>query len=330
MTPRAGVAIVVAGLGLAGSRLAIADPHKLMVLQSEGRVDAATRAKIDAAVLKLALATEPQASPGDLNFTDAATAVGCKPEAAACKDEILGMLAVDEIVITTVAPKPGGLELTVRRVGKGGASREASTLLASGAPLDKLDAIAPLFSDAAAQPAPAAPPAASPGLPPAPAVTAGGRPVEEPPVIPAPADVKPPPPSPVTTPAPAARDNPPSVDTPDPGRRRLELIGMASGGGMVMLGLVLWGAASGVQGDIDKAPATTSQDLAHLRDLESKGDTYATLGNVFTIGGLVVGGVSTYFFIRDRRKAAFTATARLTPTVLDHGAGVVLTIGGMP
>lgn len=329
MTPRAGVAIVVAGLGLVGSRPALADPHKLMVLQSEGRVDAATRARVDAAILKLALTTEPQASRGELNLTDAATAVGCKPEAAACKDEILGMLAVDEIVITTVAPRPGGMELTVRRVGKGGASREASTLVATGAPLDKLDAIAPLFAAAAAQPAPAAPPAASPALPPAPALSGGVHPVEEPPVIPAPAEAKPPVPSPVTTPAPAARDNQPSVDAPDRGRRRLELIGMAGGGGMLMLGLVLWGAASGVQSDIDGAPSTTSQDLAHLRDLESKGDTYATLGNVFAISGLVAGGISTYLFIRDR-KAASTSTARLTPTVLDHGAGVVLTIGGMP
>jgi hypothetical protein len=191
-----------------------------------------------------------------------------------------------------------------------------------------------VFSDAAA-PSPTAPTpgAPSPATPsptapaPTPAITAE-RPAEhstDAPVIPAPTDVKPPAPSPVATPA-ADRG---TADTPDPGRRRLELIGMAGGGGMLVLGFVLWGAASGVQSDIDKAPATTSQDIQHLRDLESKGDTYATLGNVFALTGVIVGGVSTYLFIRDHR-AASSATARLSPVVLDHGAGVVLTIGGTP
>jgi hypothetical protein len=116
---------------------------------------------------------------------------------------------------------------------------------------------------------------------------------------------------------------------PSPGNRRLELAGVAGGAGLVVLGMVLWGAASGVQGDIDEAPTRTMQDLAELRDLESRGDMYAGLGNVFAVGGLVVGGIATYFYVVDRR-AASRASARLTPTVLDHGAGLVLTIGGSP
>jgi hypothetical protein len=325
MTSRA-VALVVAGLGLAASHPAAAEPHKLLVLQSEGRVEAATRAKIDQAILKLALASEPQATLGDLNFGDAATAVGCKPDAPACKDDVLAMFAVDEIVITKVARKPGGIELTVHRVGKGGASREATMLLATGASPSKLDGIAPLFGDAPGPAAPIGPigPAAPP--PPAPTVATTERPVEETPVIPPPAEVTPPAPSPVTT---TAAHREPQVDAPDRGRRRLELLGMVGGGSMVLLGFVLWGAASGVQGDIDSAPTTTQQDLSALRDLESKGDTYAALGNVFAVTGLVVGGISTYLFIRDRRAAA-TASARLTPAVFDHGAGLVLTIGGTP
>ncbi|HEY0994204.1 MAG TPA: hypothetical protein VGD80_44420, partial [Kofleriaceae bacterium] len=318
------------GLGLAASRPAAAEPHKLLVLQSEGRVEAATRAKIDQAILKLALAAEPQASLGDLNFGDAATAVGCKPDTPACKDEVLAMFAVDEIVITSVTRKPGGIELSVRRVTRGGASRELATLIATGAAPDKLDAIAPLFSDAAA-PAPLGPigPAApAPAATPAPAVTPGARPGEESPVRPPPTEVQAPAPSPVATPAAEVRGES-HVDAPDPGRRRLELVGMVGGGSMVVLGFVLWGAAKGVQGDIDKAPTTTKEDIAGLRDLESRGDTYAALGNLFTVTGLVVGGISTYLFIRDRR-ARSTSSARLTPTVLDHGAGLVLTIGGAP
>ncbi|TMQ23980.1 MAG: hypothetical protein E6J90_09280 [Deltaproteobacteria bacterium] len=59
------------------------------------------------------------------------------------------------------------------------------------------------------------------------------------------------------------------------------------------------------------------------------GDTYAALGNVLAVSGLVVGGIATYLYIRDRR-AGSTASARLSPTVLDHGAGLVLTIGAAP
>jgi hypothetical protein len=92
---------------------------------------------------------------------------------------------------------------------------------------------------------------------------------------------------------------------------------------------VLWSAASGVQSDIDNAPTSTKQDLQNLKDLENKGDGYAGLGNLLAIGGVILGGVSTYFYIKDR-SAAPTATARLTPAVFDHGAGVVFTIGGSP
>jgi hypothetical protein len=332
-------------LAFAVARPAAADSHKLLVLQSEGRADAATRARIDAAIVKLAQAAEPQTSAGELNYSDAATAVGCKPEAAACKDEVLGMLAVDEIVITTVTPRPGGTQIAVRRIQKGGATRDATMLLPTGAPADKLDGIAPLFGGKPA----AAPPPAAPAVPAGPAVTTTGRPPErpadrppegpanrptnEPPVIPAPAAVQPPPPSVAMTTTSAQ-----AGASPSPQRQRLEIAGMAGGGGLVVLGLLLWGAASGVQGEIDKAPTTTKQDLLDLKDLESRGDGYAGLGNLFVIGGLVVGGLGTYFYIKDHRTSSqraqqaqrATTSARLTPTVLDHGAGVVLTIGGMP
>jgi hypothetical protein len=138
-----------------------------------------------------------------------------------------------------------------------------------------------------------------------------------------------PPPPPVATQNAGQPLSPPPADQSNTRRHNLEIAGMAGGGGMVVLGLLLWGAASSVQGDIDKAPTTTQQDLTNLRNLESKGDGYAGLGNLFTLGGLVIGGIGTYFYIKDRR-AAPTTSARLMPTVFDHGAGVVLTFGGTP
>jgi len=98
---------------------------------------------------------------------------------------------------------------------------------------------------------------------------------------------------------------------------------------MVVLSFIFWGAASSTQGDIDNKVVRNQQDLADLRALEDKGDSRARWGNFFFVGGLVATGVSTYFFIRERR-AEKARTARLTPTVFDHGAGVSLTFGGTP
>ena len=81
---------------LLAPHLAAAEPRKLLVLQSEGRADASLRAKIDAAITRLAAAAEPGTSPGELTFSDAATAVGCRPDAPSCKDDVIGMLSVDE------------------------------------------------------------------------------------------------------------------------------------------------------------------------------------------------------------------------------------------
>jgi hypothetical protein len=121
----------------------------------------------------------------------------------------------------------------------------------------------------------------------------------------------------------------PLADQPDPHDRHLELAGMIGGGSMLALGVILWGAASSTQDDINQAPTRTHQDLLNLKDLESRGDVYATAGNVLVVTGTVLGGIATYFYVRDHR-AAGAQTARLVPTVIDHGAGLVLTLGGMP
>ena len=329
-------------LVVALTQTTFADPHKVLVLQSEGRGDAKTRARVDAAVVKLAKTGTDQVSPGEITYSDAAAMVGCKPDEASCKDEVIGTLAVDEIVIVNVTPKPGGLEVSVRRVPKGGAPREASTFVTADKP-DKLDALAPLFGGK-----PATPPAVTPPPP-----TTTPPPVSPPPVSPPPVNeppraittspqlgpelpptttppTTPPPTTELTTaqPAPTQPTAPPMLsDDRSRSRHRKQVIGMASGGGMFLLGIVLWGKASGVQSEIDAASPRNKNELLQLQDLERKGDSYARWGNVFGIGGLVLGGVSTYFFLRARHRRAST-TAWLGPAVFDHGAGVLLTIGG--
>jgi len=338
---------LLALLGLAGS--AAAAP-KVQLLQSDGRADAAVRAKIDAAVRALAKSGGEKVIPGDITFTDAAAAVGCKPDDAACKDEVIGMLSVDEIVITTVTPKPGGFEVAVRRVGKGGASREAIAFVPADK-LDKLDGIAPLFS---------ARPAAAPAPAPAPGPMIGPR--LPPPAPPAPEPAPAPPPVAITTRsaapeiAPGARGGPPAVTAPiagpvsgpirprgsEPsparradrpgGKRRLPLVGMAAGGTMVVAGLAFWAAAAGVQRDIDAAPVGTKAQLLALQDLESRGDAYATAGNVLVFSGLVLGGISTYYFVKRGRRRASSARVvpMLRPAIWRGGGGLAFAIGGTP
>lgn len=336
---------------IAGSAAA---EKKIQVLHADGRADAKVRAKIDAAILVLAKTTGDQIVPGDITFVDAAAAVGCNPDEAACRDEVLGMLSVDELVTTTVTPKPGGFDVAVRRIGKGGVTRDATSFVAADR-LDKLDTIAPLFSAAATppptQPAPI-PPAIGPPVPtttpPAgtttpPAGTTTAPPTTTPP--PAVTTTTPPPdgetgpvrPGPTPPPAITAEPRPSPITTRPPGpektdrprsRRRLQTFGMAGGGAMLLVGMILWGSASSVQGEIDAAPVATKAQIVALQDLEKKGDTYAGLGNLFVVGGLVLGGVSTYYFVKGSRRRA--TSARLVPTVSDRGGGLAIVIGGSP
>jgi hypothetical protein len=105
---------------------------------------------------------------------------------------------------------------------------------------------------------------------------------------------------------------------------------MIGGGALVLIGFMCWGSAADIQSQVDDAPTQTKAQIDSLRDLESRGDAYAAWGNVFFLGGAVLGGISTYFFIKDRRAHRHATTARITPTVFDHGAGLALTFGGTP
>ena len=327
------------GLLVACALAALAGPAaagpKIQVLQSEGRADAKVRAQIDAGLLALAKSGGEQVIPGDITFTEAAAAVGCKADDAACKDEVLGMLSVDEVVVATVTPKPGGFEIAVRRVARGVASREAISFVAFDR-LDKLETIAPLFS---ARPPPPPPPSTAP-----PPMIGPRLPPPAPP--PPPRAITAAPPSPLAEIAPGAKGAPPSVTEPRPPpiatdnpyasdrddrprpRRRLQLAGMVGGGAMLLAGLAFWGSAASVQSEIDAAPVGTKEQLRHLQDLEARGDSYATAGNVFVVGGLLLGGISTYYFVKSGRRRA--SSARLVPTVWSDGAGLALAFGGTP
>ena len=326
---------------LLGAQLASADPKHTLVLKSDGNANADSKSKVDAEVLKLARSIGGNVEAGEISYTDATAAVGCAPTEYSCKDQVLATLGVDEIVVTTVTNAPGGeLKVTVRRIAKTGMPKEQSTQIAAGAAADaKLDAdIGPLFG-VAAPPAPATTAAVGPSTGGALGAAMGGAP--PPPTTTTTTTTSPTtatdasttnttPPRPVTTAQVDTVTAAPNGQIAPEGHadhRRLELTGMAVGGGLVVLSFVMWAEAGSTQSDIDNAPVKTATDLANLKDLESQGDAYAGLGDLMFVGGLGVAAVSTYFWWRDRR-ADHAQQARLAPAELELGAGVTLSFGG--
>jgi hypothetical protein len=309
--------VIACAVLLASVRAADAD-DKVLVLRAEGRADKKVRTKVEGAVLKLAKSTGDQTTAGDVTYGDAATMVGCKPEEDKCKDEVLGMLSVDEIVTITATPKPGGVEISVRRISKGGATKSAQTVVPAEK-ADQLDAIAPLFGKAAPPP-----PAASVHTP-------TPAPVREEPK-PAPPPVSAPPaaePKRVAEPTPTAMpiapvEQPRDDHNPSSGRR-LSMFGMAGGGVLLVVGVVFWASAAGIEDEIDDAPKQTRAQLQHIQDLEAEGDAYATTGNVLALSGLVLGGISTYFFWKSGKQPS--RSAQVTP-IFGHGTGIAITWGG--
>jgi hypothetical protein len=297
--------------------IASAETHKVLVLKADGNADAAIKGKVDAEVQKLARSL-PGATveTGEVTFTDAAVAVGCSGGEAQCRDEVLSTMGVDEVVAITVTAMPSGdTRVLVDRIPKATGIKNATSTVPAGQPLEaKLESdIGPTFGAKAPEPPPVVTPPPPPTTPPpssgvvTPAFGEPGGTTEPPPST-----------------APIPNETPVSQPTAEGSTSsRGPVIGFAVGGGLVVLSLIMWGEASSTQGDINSAPTKTITDFQNLQNLESKGETYAALGNVFFVGGLVVAGVSGYFFWRDHRKHASTS-AMVAPALFDHGAGIAL------
>lgn len=305
----------------------------VLVMRAEGNLDESTRQKIDTQVLKLAKNVPGNVEPADISYTDATAIVGCSGTDASCREQVLATMGVDEMVATNAQAVFGGdIRVTVKRIGKGKAApKEATTLITANQPAEmKMNAdIGPLFGlkppPEVKQPTPMPPP-------PVETVTVTPPPPTEvpptpPPTEPTPPVTPPPPPTPTVTAAPTNTIAPMPVE--DGGRSRKSIYGIAAGGGLVVVGVLLWGAATGIQEDINASPTRSPKDFQALRDLEAKGDAYTTIGNIAFIGGVAIAGVSGYFYLRDRRRARMGLSS-ITPAIYDHGAGITLTFGGSP
>ena len=153
--------IITLGI-LVTASVASAAPRHVLVLRAEGNADAATRANVDQQVTKLAKTLEGNIEVGEITFADAAAAVGCSGSEAQCRDDVLGMMGVDELVSTSVSAMPSGdVRVIVHRIPKGAATKDAQTTVPAGTPLDaKIAAeIGPIFG---VKTKPATPPPATP------------------------------------------------------------------------------------------------------------------------------------------------------------------------
>lgn len=296
----------------------VAVAGRSVVLKADGNASADMKANIQVSVLQLARNVDALAEPGDVTFADAAAAVGCSGDETTCRDDVVGTLAVDEVVSTTVTALPNGdIAVVVRRVPKTGAIRDAHTTILAGQPVESNVAttVGPLFG-VRAKPPLGSSRGATPSVGSVPDKTGatpgaiGALPREGQPVRSA-----------------GATWNG-SAETSERRRSAKPIVGLAVGGAFATLGVILWSQAAATQSDIDVAPTNTPGDFRYLKDLESRGSAYANVGNVFFIAGAVVAGVSGYFLWQDRR--APSGHARITPTVFGQGAGIALTVGGIP
>lgn len=132
----------------------------------------------------------------------------------------------------------------------------------------------------------------------------------------------------IVTPPPLVAPPPVLVEPARNSRKPLLIAGVVGGGVFLLVGVSLWSHAGGLQDQIDSAPVRTAADIRALQDLENRADSSSTWGNIMFVSGLAVGGIATYYLVKELRHPARDKIA-LVPTLMPHGAGLTLTFGGL-
>lgn len=305
------VALAIGAQAMAVVAPAAAAPRRILVLPVEGTAAEATRARLTARILRLARALEGQVSVAEATFSDTALAIGCRPQAPGCTDEVIATLGVDELIWGTATGDGAQTRLVVRHAAKGAASREAWATIAADDPADKIDpSISPLLLARRGR------------AEPAPTSTAGPERAAEPTAA-----------EPTRASEPRAgitepeREPAPGPAGPSDRRDRNLGIAFAAGGGVSLgLGIALWASYASMQRTIDGHPTRTVADFEALRALEDRAATRAIAGDLMVALGLAAGGLGAYYLYRSHRPHRVA----VSPAPIGNGGGLAVTwIGGL-
>ncbi|MBP9086209.1 MAG: hypothetical protein KBG15_08820 [Kofleriaceae bacterium] len=270
-------------------------PPQVTVTPIEGDAPAATRTALTEALVRWGNAHDQRVEVGVTLMTDATSALGCDAADAACANSVRTTLAVDGVIWGT-ARGTSPTTIDIYRVGVDGNVTHVRGQVAAGATVEST--MQPLFPQLYG-------------------ITATADSL---------ADTA----NSATAPQPVALQ----TAAPSPNRRKqVAIVGVVGGGVMIVGGISLWGYAGGLQDQINSAPVATANDIRALQALEDRADSSGTGGNLMFVSGLVVAGVSSYFLVKELRKARRpTSGERLTlmPTLVPHGVGLTLSFGGQP
>jgi hypothetical protein len=281
------VLVILVGLALTSS--AFAGPRKVLVLPLDGDAAPEIRAKYSASVQRLARTIEGKVTPGDVAFTDTATAIGCDPKQPKCAEDVRATLGVDELIYGTVTKQDDKVVVVVRRVAKDKEPREVSATLETADDPERAEPeFLPLFRE-------------KPGDP------ADGDVVL------------------VNDDPDGNKEDKGDKGEPPPRTplRRDQVLGYAAiggGGTLLLISFALWSSASGLKDDIESHPVEDHDDFLRLEEIEGRASTRAWTGNALFLAGLAVGGLGGYLLYRDRK----AQHAVVAPAPIPNGAALML------
>ena len=310
------LAVLLVGLSAAAARAQ--EGPRVVVFPAEGKVTgklAKAPAAVTAAVADAARKSGARVEVAKGSMADAMTLAGCDEKDPGCLGKVASTTDADLVLSISVAPADTGVFVDVDIGKRDAAEPTHANWILDGASVAAIQAAASkeaaaLFGGGGSSPASSAP-----------AATDAAEPAAQPTRLEVPPDAGA---------APAARQG---EDRPSGlGRVRWYAWGTTGVGAALLVGgaLFLKGAQS-KQDDIDAAEPTTLSDFRELESLEDDASSQATLGNLMLGAGVVAAGIGVTMIILEVRSSPDEVdTVSIAPTVLDHGAGIALTLRGDP